>query len=130
MILEILKQIAKRLKSSQFWIIILSSMATALGGFGGLPSPPPIFLDLAKNVYVQWILMFILILQGGSGFDVIYAGISTLLTFAIYKVASLIPVQDIKEVGKDSIKKIKESIDKLPTSVEFENFSDPDSDTM
>lgn len=110
MFLDLIKQIAKKLKSSQFWIIMFSSMATALGGFGGLPTPPPIFLDLAKNEIIQWVLMFVLILQGGSGFDVIYAVIATLLVYVIYKIASLISVQEIKDVVEKNVEKVKDNV--------------------
>jgi len=93
-----LEETMSRLKSQKFWLVMLTSMATAIGSFGGFPTPPPIFLKIAKNNVVQWFLMFILILQGGSGFDFIYAGVATAFVFVLYKVVSMIPVS--KEVQK------------------------------
>ena len=92
MVPVILTDITKRFRSSQFWLIMFTSIATALGSFGGFPKPPPIFIELAKNIYVQWLLMFILILQGGSRGDIIYAIIATAIVFLLYQAVSMITV--------------------------------------
>lgn len=46
---------------------ILIATATGLGAFGGFPDPPKIFKNLIKNEIVKWILLAILIWQGGGG---------------------------------------------------------------
>lgn len=91
----IAEEVIDRLKSSKFWLVMLTSIATALGSFGGFPEPPAIFVSIAKSPVVQWFLMFILILQGGSGFDFIYALLATGMVFLLYKVVSMINVSAI-----------------------------------
>lgn len=45
----------------------LVAVATALGAFGGFPDPPHIFKDVIQYEFVKWVLLAILIWQGGGG---------------------------------------------------------------
>ncbi len=99
----IAEEVIDRLKSSKFWLVMFTSVATALGSFGGFPTPPPIFLSITKNPVVQWFLMFILILQGGSGFDFIYAALATGMVFALYKVVSMVNVGAIVQKAAEAV---------------------------
>jgi len=116
---DLVKEILKRLKSKQFWLVIGTSIATALGAFGGLPTPPKTFTDIIKNYpFIQWILMYILILQGGSGFDFIFAAFSTAVVFALYQIIIFfenkntispnldIAVEKIKEEAKAKVEQV------------------------
>lgn len=47
----------------QKWIL---PAATALGAWGGFPKPPKMFQDLAKNEIVQYLLVAVLVWQGGG----------------------------------------------------------------
>lgn len=60
-------------------------MATAIGAYGGFPTPPPAFQQLAQNELVQWGLVFVLCYQGGSGQDVKLAAMATVAMFALHK---------------------------------------------
>lgn len=60
---------------------IVLVMATAVGAFGGFPSPPRIFSTHVKNELVQWGLVFVLCYQGGSGQDVHLAALATALLY-------------------------------------------------
>jgi len=51
---------------SLFSQIIVAS-ATGLGAFGGFPDPPNVFKDLIKCEAVKWVLLAVLIWQGGGG---------------------------------------------------------------
>ena len=63
-------------------------MATAVGAYGGFPSPPPVVQRLMQNELVQWALVFVLCYQGGSGQDVKLAGLATVTMYALHKVLS------------------------------------------
>lgn len=59
-------------------------MATAVGAYGGFPSPPAPVASLMRNQLVQWALVFVLIYQGGSGQDVKLAALGTVMMFALH----------------------------------------------
>jgi len=60
-------------------------LATGLGAFGGFPAAPVLFQDLAQNEWFQWLMVYVLIWQGGGGqrWDLALAG--TVVVFVIYK---------------------------------------------
>lgn len=64
------------------WIL---PIATGLGAFGGFPQAPAIFQELTKNELFQFLMLFVLIWQGGGGQDVAVAGITTLGFFIVMK---------------------------------------------
>ena len=81
-------------KSWGLWAILLA-MATMLGAFGGFPKPPRQFLRLAQFPIVQWLLVFVLIYQGGAGENPIMAAALTIITFILYQVLkALEPKED------------------------------------
>ena len=61
-----------------FWIL---PMATAIGAFGGFPTPPQFFQDLAGNEIFQWLMVLNLIWQGGGGQNIRVSLIATLALF-------------------------------------------------
>lgn len=64
----------------------LLAMATLIGAFGGFPSPPKTFLKLTNYEPFQWLLVFVLVYQGGSGADVKIAAEITFVGFILYKI--------------------------------------------
>ena len=46
---------------------ILAALGTGIGAFGGFPNPPKVFVQLTQNELVKWLLLFVLIWQGGGG---------------------------------------------------------------
>jgi len=64
------------------WIL---PIATALGAFGGFPEAPAFFKTMAKNELFQYLMLFVLVWQGGSGQDVAVAGIVTVAVFIVNK---------------------------------------------
>jgi len=65
---------------------ILTAFATLIGVFGGFPSPPKLFIKLTKFKLVQWLLVFILVYQGGGNEDIIFSLIMTFTLFIIYEI--------------------------------------------
>ena len=63
---------------------VLLTLATAVGAWGGFPSPPRQFNRLVVNPLVQYALVFILLMQGGSGKNWKLAGIVTALMYALH----------------------------------------------
>jgi hypothetical protein len=67
-----------------FWKLLLA-LATMIGAFGGFPDQPKAFSALAQYQLVQWLLVFVLIYQGGGGEDPILSGVLTVAAFFGYK---------------------------------------------
>jgi len=61
-------------------------MATAIGAFGGMPIAPKIFQDLSKNEWFQWLMVFVLIYQGGGGGNPELCAIATIVVYVAVKV--------------------------------------------
>ena len=68
---------------------ILLAVATAIGAYGGFPTPPAAVERLFKNEPVQWFLVYNLIYQGGSGQDVQLALLVTAAMYVFHKAASI-----------------------------------------
>lgn len=60
---------------------LVLATATAVGAYGGFPTPPAAFTELTKNEMVQWALVFVLLYQGGGSQD---PKLSLLMTAAMY----------------------------------------------
>ena len=46
---------------------LILPIVTAIGAFGGFPEPPNMFKKVIQNKVVQYLLLFLLIWQGGGG---------------------------------------------------------------
>ena len=66
---------------------LLLATATAIGAYGGFPTPPPNVERFFKNEPVQWFLVWNLIYQGGSGQDVKLALLITASMYMFHKAA-------------------------------------------
>lgn len=65
--------------------LVLAS-ATAVGAFGGFPEPPKFFTDLVQsNELFRYVLLFVLVWQGGAGQDPKLAALITAAVYAIIK---------------------------------------------
>lgn len=73
----------QKLLKTEFWTVVLVT-CTILGAFGGFPEPPKVFLKLTKYQPVQWLLVFVLVYQGGAGQDPLLAIAATAITFVLY----------------------------------------------
>lgn len=58
-------------------------LATAMGFLGGFPPAPNMIKKLQQMKLVQYLLLFVLIYQGGSGQDVQLALLTTLIVFIV-----------------------------------------------
>jgi hypothetical protein len=65
---------------------IILALATAVGAFGGFPSPPQSFVKLTQQPIVQWGLLFVLIYQGGGSGDIKLSLTITALFYIIHRV--------------------------------------------
>ena len=65
---------------------IILAFATGLGMFGGFPKPPMAFNQLIQDYPIfQWVLVFILVWQGGAKQDHKLAILITATLFALKK---------------------------------------------
>ena len=67
---------------------VVLAFATLIGAFGGFPNPPPVFSSLTKSPIVQWLLVFVLVWQGGGGQDMVFAAIVTILGYVLHTILS------------------------------------------
>ena len=85
---------------------ITLAFGTLLGAFSIFPEPPRKIKRLTENVFFQWILVFILVWQGGANQDLLLSLIITLVTFILfYLLNKLLP--DNKEEHEIDISKAK-----------------------
>jgi hypothetical protein len=65
---------------------IILAFATGLGAFGGFPKPPRVFNNLLETYPIfRWLLVFILVWQGGAKQDHKLATLITATIFALSK---------------------------------------------
>ena len=64
-------------------------LATAIGAWGGFPAAPALFQQLAQNELFKWLLVFVLVWQGGTGQDTQLALITTLVMFVATKLLNM-----------------------------------------
>jgi len=65
-------------------------LATAVGAFGGFPAAPKLFQDLTQHMWFQWLMVFVLVWQGGSGQDATLAAVTTVVLFLVSRVLDLV----------------------------------------
>lgn len=78
------------------WNIVLG-FATALGAFGGMPAVPKAFEWLTSWIVFKWVMVFVLIYQGGGGEDVFFSLAITLIVFIIYVIVRLFEGEEEEE---------------------------------
>ena len=60
-------------------------MATSIGGFSPFPSQPQIIQQLGQNEWYKWLMVYVLIWQGGGGQRMDLSLVATVITFLIVK---------------------------------------------
>ena len=73
------------------------AMATTIGAFGGFPDPPKAFSALTQYQFVQWMLVFVLIFQGGGSQDPLFSVAVTIATFLLYKFVRFFENDDVSD---------------------------------
>ena len=67
-----------------FNLLVLVALFTAITSFG-LPQPPKIILDfLSQYKWVRWILLWLLIFQGGAGQNILITNVAFSVVFIFY----------------------------------------------
>ena len=84
-------------------------IVTAMGAFGGFPEPPHIFKKFIKNKIVQYLLLFLLIWQGGGGQN---WKLSVKVTVVIFVLITVMNMYEKKKREHFSYKVIKKSLKK------------------
>ena len=74
-----LGEVMKVFKDRRFIV----SMFTAIGAFGGFPTPPAFVANLLQNKVVQFLVLWILIAQGGGGMDLKFAGVMAAIFYGV-----------------------------------------------
>lgn len=69
---------------------LLLVLATLLGAFGGFPEPLKSFKWVTQYQVIQWLMVFVLLYQGGAGEDIFLAGVVTAAAFGLHKIISLV----------------------------------------
>lgn len=69
------------------WVL---AIATAIGAWGGFPAAPQWFVDLTDpagtpNELFQYVLVFLLIYQGGGGRSMLFSLIMTIIVYLVAK---------------------------------------------
>lgn len=75
---------------SKPWVLLLAFL-TALSMWGPSLPPPPVLRPVLKNQIVQWVFVYLLVLQGASGGDLVISAIVTGVMFLLYVGLSAIP---------------------------------------
>ena len=65
---------------------IVITILTALGAWGGFPAPPKAFNRLVTNEVVQYLLVFVLLMQGGTGGNYKLAGLATGIMYVLHRI--------------------------------------------
>jgi hypothetical protein len=66
--------------------IIIGMLLTGIGSYGLLPSPPPIIVSLNEKYPIfKWVLVYILILQGGGDFNEFETLVGTGIAYGVHK---------------------------------------------
>ena len=52
---------------TQIFYVIIAAIVTGLGAFGGFPEPPLLFKQILTYKWSRWVLLFLLVWQGGGG---------------------------------------------------------------
>ena len=63
--------------------LLILPLATAMGAWGGFPEPPAIFRQLSQNKIVQYLMVALLVWQGGGEQDFQMALVVAALIFAL-----------------------------------------------
>jgi len=69
---------------------LILPIVTALGAFGGFPEPPNTFKKIINIKVIQYILLFLLIWQGGGGQNWKLSAIVTVVIFIIITIMNFI----------------------------------------
>lgn len=69
---------------------LILPLTTGLGAFGGFPDPPAIFKKLQANELFKWLLVAILIWQGGGQQNIQVSLIVTALLFGLKMVLNML----------------------------------------
>lgn len=67
--------------SQKQWILAL---ATGIGAYGGFPKAPKAFERFARTEMAQWVLVFVLLYQGGAGQDIKFAASVTIAMYLLH----------------------------------------------
>ena len=65
---------------------LVLALATALGAFGGMPPAPAPFNEMAKNEMFQYLMLWVLIYQGGGAQDPKFTTLVTAIVVALLQV--------------------------------------------
>lgn len=71
------------------WKGLIHPLATAVGFMGGFPDPPQEFKDLTQNELFRWLMVFILIWQGGGAQDLQLSALVTGICYLVVKIMEM-----------------------------------------
>ena len=69
---------------------LILPLATALGAWGGFPEPPEMLKKLQGNVLVQYLMVVILVWQGGAGQNLQMAIVAAILLYVLKMVLNML----------------------------------------
>lgn len=68
---------------------IVHALATMVGAFSVFPEVPDVLKNFTKNEAVKWILVFVLVWQGGGRKNIRLAVVLTIATYILFKVLKM-----------------------------------------
>ena len=71
------------------WKTLILPLATAIGAFGGFPTPPQEFQMLTRYEIFRWFVVFVLIWQGGGQQDLQLALLTTSIVYLVTKILDM-----------------------------------------
>lgn len=71
---------------------VLFAVLTALGAYGGFPTPPQWWADLATTDVFQLMALWVLVFQGNGKQDIVFTSIISIAVFAVMKLSASVSV--------------------------------------
>ena len=69
-----------------FFLNIASALVTLLGVLGGFPRLPKSIQKIITYRPIQWLLVYIMLYQGGGDEDILFTFMMTFMLFIIYRI--------------------------------------------
>jgi hypothetical protein len=72
---------------------------TLMGAFGGFPEPPLIFKQFIQNEFARWLLVFVLVYQGGGAQNLKVSLVVTATAYIVVKLLNNFKVDVARKEG-------------------------------
>tara|TARA_A100001015_G_scaffold48600_1_gene53692 strand:- start:2187 stop:2585 length:399 start_codon:yes stop_codon:yes gene_type:complete len=84
------------------------ALLTGLGAYGGFPTPPNWFQKMAKFRGFQFIVLWILVFQGGGGESILLTSIVSIFIYLIMEISKVIERKNTHQIKQENNQQIKQ----------------------